>query len=110
MRGEGGAGECAQVLLDQPAQRSGPGGGGAPAAGGGFQDPPSMGGQVPGGLQGGQSGVQVSAMPGRLPLTRVAVPFFSWAIRACRAAAVLIPARAAITATAAFLSAPVRPP
>jgi hypothetical protein len=32
---------------------------------------------------------------------RVAVPFFSCAIRACRAAAVLIPARAAMTATAA---------
>ena len=40
-------------------------------------------------------------MPGRLPLTRVAVPFFSCASRACRAAAVLIPARAAMTATAA---------
>jgi len=40
-------------------------------------------------------------MPGRLPLMRVAVPFFSCAIRACRAAAVLIPARAAMTATAA---------
>ena len=40
-------------------------------------------------------------MPGLLPLTRVAVPFFSCAIRACRAAAVLIPARAAMTATAA---------
>ena len=47
------------------------------------------------------AGFQVSAMPGRLPLTRVAVPFFSCASRACRAAAALIPARAAITATAA---------
>jgi hypothetical protein len=47
------------------------------------------------------AGCQVSAMPGRLPLTRVAVPFFSCASRACRAAAVLIPARAAMTATVA---------
>ena len=39
-------------------------------------------------------------MPGRLPLTRVAGPAFSCASRACRVAAVLIPARAAITATA----------
>jgi hypothetical protein len=30
----------------------------------------------------GAAGVQVSAMPGRLPLMRVAVPFFSWASRA----------------------------
>src|SRR5437764_282661 len=42
----------------------------------------------------GAACVQVSAMPGRLPLTRVAVPFFSCASSACRAAAVLIPARA----------------
>ena len=40
-------------------------------------------------------------MPGRLPLMRVAVPSFSCASRACRAAAVLIPACPAITATAA---------
>jgi hypothetical protein len=40
-------------------------------------------------------------MPGRLPLTRVAVPLFSWASRACLAAGTLIPARAAMTATAA---------
>ena len=197
VRGEGGAGELAQVLLDQVAQRPGPGGGGAPAAGGGLDRPPPLGGLVPRGLQGGQgggqvpgreglaglvgglgdgqdvpgrlggdgrvrprlgagfrllvpggaasggrgglagvgraagrlggglrgvglsvpgasaggasppgaagaaAGVQVSAMPGRLPLTRVAVPAFSCASRACRAAAVLIPARAAMTATAA---------
>ena len=40
-------------------------------------------------------------MPGRPPLMRVAAPAFSWAIRACRAAAALIPAWAAMTATAA---------
>ena len=180
------------MLLDQVAQRPGPGRGGAPAAGGGLDRPPPLGGQVPGGLQGGQgdvqvpggeglpglvgglgdgrtvpaasavtagsgpgsvpasacwppavppsgagagwrasavlvgglvgglpapavsaggaspagasgaeAGFQVSAMPGRLPLTRVAVPFFSCASRACRAAGTLIPARAAMTATAA---------
>jgi hypothetical protein len=178
------------VLLDQVAQRAGPGRGGAPAAGGGLDRPPPLGSQVPGGLQGGQgdvqvpggeglpglvgglgdgrdvpgglggdrrvrlgggfrllalsggrggwsasdgsaadcpasvvlpvpgvsaggaspagaagaagaAGVQVSAMPGRLPLTRVAVPAFSCASSACRAAAVLIPARPAMTATAA---------
>ena len=177
VRGEGGAGELAQVVLDQVAQRAGPGGGGAPAAGGGLDDPPPLGGLLPGGLQGGQgggqvpggeglpglvgglgdgqdgpgglggdrrvrlrpgagcpaaavrqgglpagaarrraarrcrprrgprragprragaagaaAGFQVSAMPGRLPLTRVAVPVFSCASRACRAAATLIPA------------------
>jgi hypothetical protein len=185
------------VLLDQVAQRPGPGRGGTPARGGGLDRPPPLGGQVPGGVQGGQgdvqvpgreglasligglgdggdgpgrlggddrvrprleadvrllvpggaacggrvgparvgraagrrggglpvaggaragvsagwassartagaaAGVQVSAMPDRLPLTRVAVPFFSCASRACRATATLIPARAAITATAA---------
>ena len=196
VRGEGRLRELAQVLLDQVAQRAGPGRGGAPAAGGGLDRPPALGGQVAGGVQGGEgdvqvpgreglaglvgglgdgrdgpgglggdrrvrprrgagfrllapggaasrgpgragrrrpcrrqarrraarrrrcprrgsrragpltrgsgaAGVQVSAMPGRLPLTRVAVPFFSCASRACRAAAVLIPARAAITATVA---------
>jgi hypothetical protein len=173
VRGEGRAGELAQVLLDQVAQRPGPRGGGVPAAGGGLDRPPPLGGQVAGGVQGGEGGVQVpgreglpalvgglgacwspavppagagagwlasavvpagssagcpasvalpapggsaggassrgaswagfqvSAMPGRLPLTRVAVPFFSQAIRACRAAAVLIPARAAMAVTAA---------
>jgi hypothetical protein len=45
------------------------------------------------------AGFQVSAMPGLLPLTRVAVPFFSCASRACLAAAVLMPTRPAITAT-----------
>jgi NAD/NADP transhydrogenase alpha subunit len=40
-------------------------------------------------------------MPGRLPLTRVAVPAFSCASRARRAVAMLMPARAAMTATAA---------
>ena len=62
VRGEGGVGERAQVLLDQVAQRAGPGRGSVPAAGGGLDDPPSLGGQVPGGVQGGQGGVQV---PGR---------------------------------------------
>ena len=61
----------------------------------------SAGGASPPGAAVGAAGVQVSAMPGLLPLTRVAVPAFSCAIRACRAAAVLIPAWAAITATAA---------
>jgi hypothetical protein len=40
-------------------------------------------------------------MPGRLPLTRVAAPAFSCAIRAWRAAATLIPACPAMTVTAA---------
>jgi len=61
----------------------------------------SAGGASPPVASGTAAGFQVSAMPGLLPLIRVAVPFFSCAIRACRAAAVLIPARAAITATAA---------
>jgi hypothetical protein len=50
------------VVLDQVAQRAGPGGGGVPAAGGGLDCPPPLGGQVPGGVQGGQGYVQV---PGR---------------------------------------------
>jgi hypothetical protein len=50
---------------------------------------------------GSAAGFQVSAMPGRLPLTRVAVSAFSCASRACRAAATLMPARAAMTETAA---------
>jgi len=50
---------------------------------------------------GSAAGFQASAMPGRLPLTRVAVPAFSCASRACRAAATLMPARAAMTETAA---------
>jgi hypothetical protein len=54
-----------------------------------------------GGASGAAAGCQVSAMPGRLPLTRVAAPFFSQASRACRAAGTLIPARAAMTATGA---------
>jgi hypothetical protein len=197
VRGEGGAGERAQVLLDQVAQRAGPGRGSVPAAGGGLDDPPSLGGQVTGGVQGGEggvqvpgreglagfagglregrdvpgriggdrrvrlgggfgllalggavgrdrgglagvgrlggglsgaggaaragvsaggasppgaagaaAGVQVSAMPGLLPLMRVAVPFFSCASSTCRAAAALIPARAAMTATAATAAPP----
>jgi hypothetical protein len=61
----------------------------------------SAGGASPPVASGAAAGVQVSALPGLLPLIRVAVPFFSCAIRACRAAAVLIPARAAMTATAA---------
>ena len=67
--GEGRAGELAQVLLDQVAQRPGPGRGGAPAAGGGLKDPPSLGGQVAGGVQGGEGGVQV---PGREGLAGLA--------------------------------------
>ena len=62
---------------------------------------PSVPGASAGGATGVVAGFQVSAMPGLLPLTRVAVPAFSCASRACRAAAVLIPARTAITATAA---------
>ena len=53
------------------------------------------------GASGAGAGFQVSAMPGRLPLTRVAVPAFSQASRACRAAGTLSPARSAMTATAA---------
>ena len=64
VRGEGGVGERAQVLLDQVAQCAGPGGRGAPAAGGGFDHPPPLGGLVPGGVQGGQGGVQVSGCEG----------------------------------------------
>ena len=195
VRGEGGVGELAQVLLDQVAQRAGPGRGGAPAAGGGLQRPAAPGRPAPGrssraaraaarspaarafpassaawamartfpaasavtagsgparcrlplpalggAASGGRGGLAVvrrarrraarprwccpcrgsrrlgprrPGLPGRrrasrcrgcraaLPLTRVAVPAFSCAIRACRAAAVLIPARPAITATAA---------
>ena len=59
MRGEGGAGELAQAVLDQVAQRAGPGRGGAPARGGGLDRPPRLGDQVSGGLQGGHGGVQV---------------------------------------------------
>ena len=62
VRGEGRLRELAQVLLDQVAQRAGPGRGGAPAAGGGLDRPPPLGGQVAGGLQGGEGDVQV---PGR---------------------------------------------
>ena len=50
------------MLLDQVAQRSGPGRGGSTAAGCGLDRPPPLGGQVPGGLQGAQGDVQV---PGR---------------------------------------------
>jgi hypothetical protein len=50
------------VLLDQVAQRAGPGRGGVPAAGGGLQYPPPAGGLLPRGVQGGQGSVQV---PGR---------------------------------------------
>jgi hypothetical protein len=62
MRGEGRLREPAQVLLDQVAQRPGPGRGGTPARGGGLDRPPSLGGEVAGSLQGGQGDVQV---PGR---------------------------------------------
>ncbi|HEY7275835.1 MAG TPA: hypothetical protein VH594_07720 [Trebonia sp.] len=48
------------MLLDQVTQRAGAGGRGTPAAGGGFDHPPPVGGLVPGGGQGGQGGGQVS--------------------------------------------------
>jgi hypothetical protein len=62
VRAEGRLRELAQVLLNQVAQRPGPGRGGAAAAGGGLQYPPPAGGLLPGGVQGGQRGGQV---PGR---------------------------------------------
>jgi hypothetical protein len=46
------------VILDQVAQRAGPGGGGAPTRCGGLDDAPSLGGQVAGGLQGDFSRAQ----------------------------------------------------
>lgn len=61
----------------------------------------SAGGASPPGAASAAAGVHVSAMPGLLPLMRVVVPFFSCASRACRAAAVLIPACPAMTATVA---------
>ena len=76
-------------------------GGGLPGAGGAARAGGLGGRGLAPGAAGAAAGFQVSAMPGRLPLTRVAVPAFSCASRACRAAAVLIPARAAMTATAA---------
>ena len=83
---------------------SGATGAGWPASAGSAAGCPSPGVSAGGASSAGASGaacVQVSAMPGRLPLTRVAVPFFSCASSACRAAAVLIPARAAMTVTVA---------
>lgn len=49
----------------------------------------------------GPAGFHVSGRPSRLPLTLMAVPTFSCAIRAGRAAAALIPAYLSITATVA---------
>ena len=48
----------------------------------------------------GSARVQVSGMPGLAPLTRVAVPSFSIASRAARAAGLPVPAASAMTATA----------
>ena len=48
----------------------------------------------------GSARVQVSGMPGLVPLTRVAVPAFSIASRAARAAGLPVPAAPAMTATA----------
>jgi hypothetical protein len=47
------------VVLDQVTQRAGPGRGGVPAAGGGLDCPPSLDGEVSGGVQGGEGDVQV---------------------------------------------------
>ena len=55
-------------------------------------------GPVPSGA--GSARVQVSGMPGLAPLTRVAVPAFSIASRAARAAGLPVPAASAMTATA----------
>ena len=48
----------------------------------------------------GSARVQVSGMPGLVPLMRVAVPAFSIASRAARAAGLPVPAASAMTATA----------
>ena len=56
----------------------------------------------------GPSRVQVSGMPGLPPLTRVAVPAFSIASSASRAAALPVPAASAMTATALPGLAPAR--
>ena len=53
-----------------------------------------------GGSGAGSARVQVSGMPGLAPLTRVAVPSFSIASRAARAAGLPVPAASAMTATA----------
>ena len=89
VRGEGRVGELAQVLLDQVAQRAGPGRGGAPAAGGGLDHPPPLGGMVPGGLQGGQGDVRSPAARA-LPASSAA-----WAMAAT------FPAASAVTAGSA---------
>jgi hypothetical protein len=62
--GEAAVRELAQVLLDQVAEPAGLGRRGAPAAGGGLQYPPPLGGLVPRGVQGGLQVPGCEGLPG----------------------------------------------